>query len=351
MLKLFLIVAAAVLAVVPLPRDAVERVYARGVYPLLQPRLTKLSNATTFAWFDGIVLIAVGSVIAMWVVRLRHRRGGALPTIFALTVDTAAVAAVLYFWFVLTWGFNYRREPLRSQLDFHEDRITAQALRGLATRTVHSLNALHQSAHAVGWPELPAVPATLVPALERVQRDLSMPWNVEAGRPKRTLLNFYFTRVSIDGMTNPFFLETLANDTLLPFERPATIAHEWSHLAGFADESEANFVGWLVCMRGPSPVQYSGWLSLYGTVMNALPKTDRDALVRDLAPGPRNDLRAISDRITRQTIPAASRAANVLYDRFLKANTVEAGIRSYGEVLRLLLGTKFNGDGSPVLRR
>jgi hypothetical protein len=30
---------------------------------------------------------------------------------------------------------------------------------------------------------------------------------------------------------------------------------------------------------------------------------------------------------------------------------VEAGIRSYGEVVRLLLGTKFNEDGSPVLRR
>ena len=100
-----------------------------------------------------------------------------------------------------------------------------------------------------------------------------------AGRPKRTLFNFYFTRVSIDGMTGPFFLETLANGTLLPFERAATVAHEWSHLAGYADESEANFVGWLVCMRGPAPVQYSGWLSLYGTVVGALPRSDRDELI------------------------------------------------------------------------
>ena len=46
----------------------------------------------------------------------------------------------------------------------------------------------------------------------------------------------------------------------------------------------------------------------------------------------------------------ASRAGYALYDRFLKANRVEAGIRSYGEVLRLLLGTRFTEDGAPVPR-
>jgi hypothetical protein len=157
--------------------------------------------------------------------------------------------------------------------------------------------------------------------------------------------------VSIDGMTGPFFLETLANDTLLPYERPATIAHEWSHLAGYADESEANFVGWLICMRGPAAIQYSGWLSLYGSIAGALTRSEREEIARALDEGPRGDLRAISDRIRRYAIPAASRAGYAMYDRFLKANRVEAGVRSYGEVLRLLLGTKFEGDGAPALRK
>ena len=51
-----------------------------------------------------------------------------------------------------------------------------------------------------------------------------------------------------------------------------------------------------------------------------------------------------------QVNPAASRAGYAVYDRFLKANRVRAGVRSYNEVLRLLLGTRFNPDGSPVLR-
>jgi hypothetical protein len=47
----------------------------------------------------------------------------------------------------------------------------------------------------------------------------------------------------------------------------------------------------------------------------------------------------------------ASRAGYALYDRYLKANRVESGIRSYGEVLRLMLGTRFTGEGVPVLRK
>ena len=46
-------------------------------------------------------------------------------------------------------------------------------------------------------------------------------------------------------MTDPFLLETLLAPDLLDVERPFVIAHEWAHLAGYADESEANFVAWL----------------------------------------------------------------------------------------------------------
>lgn len=351
MLKIVLILVAGLVALIPLSRPAVERAYSRGVYPIIQPRLTWLSNSTPFALFDAVLVLTIGVTVVLWTMRLRNRKTGIVRTLGGLALDMGAIAAVLYLWFLASWGLNYQRQPLREQLDFHEDRITREALRDLAGRTVDSLNALHRGAHAAGWPELAATSDALDAAFVQAQRDLALPWTAQSARPKRTMLNFYFTRVSIDGMTNPFFLETLTNQTLLPFERAATVAHEWSHLAGYADESEANFVGWLVCMRGTEPLQYSGWLSLYGTVFNALPKSDRDEIAARLEQGPRTDLQAISARIRRYQIRAVSRAGYALYDRFLKANRVEAGVRSYGEVLRLLLGTRFNEDGSPVLKR
>jgi len=62
-------------------------------------------------------------------------------------------------------------------------------------------------------------------------------------------------------MTDPYFLETLIASDLLPFERSFVAAHEWSHLAGIADEGEANLAGWLTCLRGGVPHSIAGGCS------------------------------------------------------------------------------------------
>ena len=77
----------------------------------------------------------------------------------------------------------------------------------------------------------------------------------QTGVPKRSLLGLYFRWAAIDGMTDPFFLEMIVNPDVLPVERPFVVAHEWAHLAGYAEESEANFVAWLTCAHGDARAQ------------------------------------------------------------------------------------------------
>src|SRR5205085_5071164 len=101
-------------------------------------------------------------------------------------------------------------------------------------------------------------------------RQLGASRETTVGRPKRTLLDWYFVRAGVSGMTDPFFLETLVASDLLPFERPFVIAHEWSHLAGLTDEGEANLAGWLACIAGSAADQYSGWLFMYDEAMAAV---------------------------------------------------------------------------------
>jgi len=347
-LKILLILAAAAIAATPLSRSTVERVYSRGIYAAIQPSLTSASNASRVAWFDVALLVAGAVMLALVIARLRGRHGW-IVTFATLAFDIVALAAVLYLWFLVAWGLNYRREPLRSQLDFQESRITQTALRDLAVRAVAFLNQHYEEAHGRGWADYEATSDRLVPAFVQAQRQLGMQWTAAAGRPKRSIVDLYFRRASVDGMTDPFFLETLTNQSLLPFERPFVVAHEWSHLAGYADESEANFVAWLICMRADVPDQYSAWLSLYGTIVNALAPADRAEVSQALEQGPRDDLRTIADRVRRQVSPLTSRGGYAVYDKFLKANRVQAGIRSYNEVIRLLVGTRFTEDGAPVL--
>ena len=146
-------------------------------------------------------------------------------------------------------------------------------------------------------------------------------------------------------MTNPIFLEVILNPDLLPVETPEVLAHEWAHLAGYADESEANFVAWLTCLRGDALAQYSGWLSAYSRSAAVLPRNMR-ATLPPLDEGPRQDLDAITERYRRSS-PAMRRVARETYDAYLRANRVEEGIRNYDEVLTLMLGTTLGGQWSP----
>jgi hypothetical protein len=164
------------------------------------------------------------------------------------------------------------------------------------------------------------------------------------------LFGIFFRWSAVDGMVNPFGLEVLANPDLLPFERPFVAAHEWAHLAGFADEAEANFVGWLTTLRADPASQYSGWLYLYWQVAGELPPDERRLLARGLQAGPRADVAAIAARLRRGDLPLLRRATWMVYDSYLKANRVEEGVRSYGAVVNLILRARFEDDWRPVRR-
>jgi hypothetical protein len=226
--------------------------------------------------------------------------------------------------------------------------VTTDAARLAGGLAVDRLNALHDRAHAEGWPTIDHIDSGLSAAFASAIREVGIPRAIVVARPKHTMLDWYFRRAGVDGMTDPFFLETLIAGGILPFERPFVLAHEWSHLAGIADEGEANFVGWLACVRGSVAGQYSGWLFLYGEFAGAVNGGDRAALSARLGPGPRADLRAIRERFAREVNPRVSTAGWRIYDSYLKANRVEAGAASSAEVVRLVLGVRL--PGGPVLR-
>lgn len=325
-------------ALVPLPASMVERWYSRGLYASLQPMATSLSNLVPIALLD----VAVAGVLLGWVIRLSRLDGwkrrlrwtaGALMT----------TAAVVYLLFALLWGFNYRRMRLEEKLAYDASRVNKAALIKLANQSIGQLNTLYTQGHGTVFSA-----ATVEDAVVRVQRDLGDAWTFRSGVPKRSVLSWYFRQAAIDGMTDPFFLEIILNTDLLAFERPMVLAHEWAHLAGYAHESEANFVAWLACLRSDVPARYSAWLSTYGHAVSRLSRDDRRQLLA-LDAGPREDLRAMVARYARSR-PAVRRASREVYDSYLKANRVEEGIESYSAVLRLMLGTEFPSDGTPRLR-
>jgi len=337
MRRVVIVGAAGVAALAPMPPAQVERWYSSGIYPPLQHALTSLSNVFPFALFD-VIWIGAAALTAAWAYRrLRQKPRPAALRIAVLELATAA--SIAYLVFLLTWGLNYRRVPMVARVDFDSARVTRDAAGVLGSRVAGQLNAFYAEAHRrqTSLEDLSA-------AFARTQRALGGGWSIVPGRPKQTLLGEYFHQTAISGMTDPFLLETMVAPDLLDVEKPFVIAHEWAHLAGFGDESEANFVGWLACQHAGAPAQYSAALMMIGYV-----RPPGQTLQQALAIGPRTDLFAIRERYahTSRTLRVAAREG---YDTYLKANRVRAGVVSYDLVVQLVLGTALDARGDPILR-
>jgi hypothetical protein len=346
-----LILAAAAAAFVPMPARVIESAFSTGVYPAIQQRVTTFANLVPFAWFDVIVTGVIGATVTLLLRTVREARRQRRWRPFLVGVWTlSAAGAAIYLMFLATWGLNYRRVPMAQRLMLDGTAPTPEAVVGLGREAAGRMNALHAPAHARGWRGDEWRDASLVRAFTEAQRLLEDVRPVVPGRLKRTVLGPYFRWTSVDGMVDPFALEVLVNPDLLPWERPFVAAHEWSHLAGFADESEANFVGWLACLRGDASAQYSGWLYLFWQVSGEVGARDREALLAQLDPGPRRDIAAIGERLRRGQFPWLRNVSWLVYDQYLRVNRVEEGIRSYGEVVTLILQARFEDGYRPVRR-
>jgi hypothetical protein len=324
------IVAAVGAALAPLPATVIERWYSRGLYPRLQPVVTRFSSLAPVALLD----VAVGVLLTVAAIALVRRFRASSVTVWLgqVILSGAVLAAALYLWFLLFWGLHYRRVPLERRLAHDPSRISrAEALKvgRVAVAQANLLAPLSRSPDN----EDQALSASLA----ELERKLGAPGSVLVAQPKRSLLTWYFRKAAIDGMTDPFFLEIIVSPDLLPFERPQTLAHEWAHLAGYADESEANFIAWLTCIRGTPLARYSGWLTAYQHLAGVLSREERQALRAGLSPAVVADLDAIHRRLSRAS-PRISSAARGAYDTYLRANRVEEGIASYDAVVRLILG-------------
>src|SRR5262249_58845462 len=92
----------------------------------------------------------------------------------------------------------------------HETGATEPTAVAPARLTVDRLTSLHSGAHAAGWPAPDAADPDLAAAFARSLGALGLPPSIAVARPKRSVLDWYFRRSGTAGMTDPYFLETIA---------------------------------------------------------------------------------------------------------------------------------------------
>jgi hypothetical protein len=326
-------------------RATVERAYSTGSYPAIDRVVRAVTDRIPFSFGDALflaVLAALAAGLAATLARAIATRGFAPLVTFGRR--TLVALALVYLWFLGSWGWNYLRVPVVDKLALHPERTNEVAVTALANRTARELNRYADAAHRAHYDDATTA-AKLQPSFDAVTRRLGNRTLFSAPPVKPTIFDFFMKASGTHGFTDPWTHEINLDRATFEFERPAAFAHEWGHIAGFADESEANYVSVLASTLSDDPLlRYSGWLLVWFNLPSDVHVTER------LAPQVSADIEALRKRNAAQVKPAVARAQQTAYGQYLRANHVKAGYDSYHLFVRLLTAADYDARGLPSVR-
>jgi hypothetical protein len=348
----------------------VEDVYSRGIFVGLRWLWDR-----TFGFSPLPLIYIIAAVLFLWGI-WRTVRGHVLRTHvlgYAAAQDPGAVsrepgrarssawkmagrglllvagwAGALVLLFYVLWGFNYNRISLERQLDLEVQPLDLAVVRAEAEETAR---ALEEARAAIPGATQAALVSDVLPrdlegsvrgSLSKVLTSAGFP---VPGRPRVKPLwpGGLLMRLSSSGFYFPYGGEGYIAGNLTAAEKPSVTAHEMAHAYGITDEGAANFLGFLACESSADPaVRYSALLSYWEYVFSELVRAEgREAanLAARLPEGVKADMRAAFENWDRYRGPARA-AAQAVYERYLKSQGIEEGIKSYDRFVSLVVAWK-----------
>jgi hypothetical protein len=339
------VIAAAIAIAVFIPSAGwIEAHYSNGAYPLIDRCVRTITGPLPFCLGDVLFAIAVAWLVRYWIVSFRRGRERWQLVLARLLLRTAAVGAAIFIWFMISWAYGYSRVPLADKIPVHNDRTDEDSVGRFADRVTDELTRDADAAHAdraddtvVGERLLPTFTATI----QRLGDDAAF----APPRIKPTLFQPFMQASGTTGFTDPWTHEVNLDASLFFFERPSIFAHEWAHLSGFNDESEANFISVIACTTSHDPLlKYSGWLLVWENLPQDVHLTHR------MGKTAYDDLVAIRARYLRNVNKQVETVSRNAYDHYLKSNHVKAGYQSYRLFIRWMTGADYDNEGLPIVR-
>ena len=158
--------------------------------------------------------------------------------------------------------------------------------------------------------------------------------------PKPILNTWILSVQQTTGVYSPFTVEANYNRDIAYYDIPFTICHELSHLRGYMQEEEANFIGVLATIGADDLYfNYSGYVSAWVYAGNALARIDSTAfatLYARINARTRQDM-LYNNAYWQQFEGKPAEAHDQLNDAYLKLQGQASGVRSYGHVTDLML--------------
>ena len=278
-------------------------------------------------------------------------------------------ASALLFLYAANCGVNYQRESFSEKTGLAAKQYTAEELKQVCLWLTEEVNALagqverggsgemilaapaeeKQDAAAAEYEEMPL--QVLGDTAVQAMTDLAEEYPDMKGyypHPKPVCVSEILSYQNLSGVYSPFTIEANYNADMVDYNIPFTLCHELSHLRGFMQEEEANFIAFLACIGSDNrDFEYSGYLTGWVYCMNALRRADAEEWqqVREwLDEAAEADLRENS-RFWEYYDGAVAEVSDKVNDTYLKANGQSEGVQSYGRMVDLIIAYAEREDG------
>lgn len=278
-------------------------------------------------------------------------------------------ASALLFLYAANCGVNYQRESFSEKTGLAAKQYTAEDLKQVCLWLTEEVNALAGQVERGGSGEMilaaPAEEKNDAAAAEyeemplqvlgdtavQAMTDLAEEYPDMKGyypHPKPVCVSEILSYQNLSGVYSPFTIEANYNADMVDYNIPFTLCHELSHLRGFMQEEEANFIAFLACTGSDNrDFEYSGYLTGWVYCMNALRRADGEEWqqVREwLDEAAEADLRENS-RFWEYYDGAVAEVSDKVNDTYLKANGQSEGVQSYGRMVDLIIAYAEREDG------
>lgn len=325
--------------------------YCERIYKPVAGALGTATGAVPFSLMECAIAAAAAAVILWSIAAARRAHLGeatVLKAFGAVLKKVFAAACAVFFLFALFCGTNYYKTSFADTVGLKTEKSSAEELAALCSDLLERANALstqleHGDNGVTVYPESDFYMAKAAAAEYRLLYEkypfLRMGGGT-LGKPKPVICSFVMSKTLIAGVYSPYTLEANVCREGPDFLRGFTMMHEQTHLRGFMNEAEANFVAFLACENSADPYfEYSGYCHALLNCMNALYSADYAqwaALRAQYCESLSADMRAQNAYVSANESPVSD-VSDAVNDAYLKLNSQTEGVRSYGMVVDLLL--------------
>ena len=318
--------------------------YSQNIYPVLVSAIGRLTGLLPFSLAEICLYLLLAALILSLICLCIGiaRKGEAGRRLFAWFSCAVLAVSILAFLYTAGCGVNYHRKTFSSEEGIIASDYTAEELQEICIRLTEEVNsrAGKVSRDSDGVMILTAPEGEgAVEAMEKLAEAFPSLKGYYP-MPKKVAVSEILSYQGLTGVYSPFTIEANYNGDMTPYNIPFTACHELSHLRGFMEEKEANFIAFLACIGSDrTDFQYSGYLSGWTYCMNALYMADAEAW---------QETRSLLDKKAEADVWANSQfwnsyegviseTADRINDTYLRANGQADGVRSYDRMVDLIM--------------